>query len=111
MRPGNTAEAITPIIVARATGAHGIAMSGSAARSTACQEIERITSELAISASASAIQPGEAVISACPDTAQVQPRERERDQPGAQQHRQQRAASASARARGSRSPDILWCAH
>ena len=41
MRPGKTAEPITPIIVARITGAHGIAMRGSAARSTSCQEIAR----------------------------------------------------------------------
>ena len=34
IRPGNTAEAITPIIVARITGTHGMRVSGSAARST-----------------------------------------------------------------------------
>ncbi len=45
IRPGNTAEAITPIIVARTTGAQRIGVSGSAARSVSCQEIERITSE------------------------------------------------------------------
>ena len=58
MRPGNTAEAITPIIVARTTGGQRIALSGSAARSTWCQETERNTSEMPISTSASAIQPG-----------------------------------------------------
>ena len=66
MRPGNTAEAITPIIVARMTGAQRIGASGSAARSIACQEIERNSSENAISTSANTIQPGVAVISAWP---------------------------------------------
>ena len=47
-----------------ATSAIGV--SGSAARSAWCQETERSSSESAISASASAIQPGVAVISACP---------------------------------------------
>ena len=65
-RPGKTAEPITPIIVARTTGGQRIGVSGSAARSTSCQEIERSSSESAISASASTIQPGVAVIRACP---------------------------------------------
>ena len=58
MRPGNTADAITPIIVARITGAHGICVSGNAARNIACQATERDSRESAISASASTIQPG-----------------------------------------------------
>ena len=66
MRPGKTAEAITPIIVARTTGGQRIGVSGSAARSVWCQETERSTSEGAISTSASTIQPGVAVISAWP---------------------------------------------
>ena len=61
MRPGNTAEAITPIIVARPTGNQLIGVSGSAARSVWYQETERNTSDSAISPSASAIQPGVAV--------------------------------------------------
>ena len=66
MRPGTTAEAITPIIVARVTASQGIGVSGSAARSVSCQEIERSTSEHAISTNASATQPGLAVIRAWP---------------------------------------------
>ena len=66
MRPGNTAEAITPIIVARTTGGQRITLSGRAARSTCCQETERSPSERAISSSESAIQPGLAVIRAWP---------------------------------------------
>ena len=66
MRPGNTAEAITPIIVARTTGAQPIGVSGSAARSVSCQEAERSSSDSAISTSASATQPGVAVIRAWP---------------------------------------------
>ena len=65
-RPGRSAEAITPIIVARTTGAHRIGVSGRAARSVSCQEIERSSSDSAISASASAIHPGVAVIRAWP---------------------------------------------
>ena len=66
MRPGNTAEPITPIIVARITGAHATSVSGSAARSTSCQEPARSSSESPISASASTIQPGCAEVSALP---------------------------------------------
>ena len=66
MRPGTTAEAITPIIVARTTGAQAIGVSGSAARSVWCQETERSSSDSAISTSASTIQPGVAVIRAWP---------------------------------------------
>ncbi len=66
IRPGRTAEAITPIIVARTTGPHGIGVSGSAARSVWCQETARISIASDISTSASAIHPGEAVTSACP---------------------------------------------
>ena len=66
MRPGNTAEAITPIIVARATTIQPIRASGRAARSASYQETERSSSESPISASASMIQPGVAVIRACP---------------------------------------------
>ena len=66
MRPGNTAEAITPIMVARTTGGQRITLSGRAARRTCCQETERSTSEAPISSSESAIQPGLAVIRACP---------------------------------------------
>ncbi len=64
--PGKTAEPITPIIVARITGGQRIGVSGSAARSTSCQEIARIKSESLISANAAATQPGLAVTSACP---------------------------------------------
>ena len=60
------AEAITPIIVARTTAAQPIGVSGSAARSVSCQETERSSSEDAISTSASATQPGVAVIRAWP---------------------------------------------
>ena len=63
-RPWNTAEAITPIIVARITGTHLIGVSGSAARSVWCHEDARRNSESIISATASAIQPGVAVVSA-----------------------------------------------
>ena len=66
MRPGNTAEPITPIIVARITGGHATSVSGSAARSTSCQEPARSNSESPISASASTIQPGSAEVSALP---------------------------------------------
>jgi hypothetical protein len=65
-RPGKTAEPSTPIIVARITGGQGTGMSGSAARSSACQEIARITSDVAISASASTTQAKSTVESACP---------------------------------------------
>ena len=61
IRPGNTAEAITPIIAARITAGHGICVSGRAARSVSCQDAARNTSDSAISASASTIQPGLAV--------------------------------------------------
>ena len=65
-RPGTIAEPSTPIIVARTTALHGIGVSGSAARSVWCQEIERISIASDISASDSTIQPGEAVTSAWP---------------------------------------------
>ena len=46
IRPGNTAEAITPIIVARTTGGQrNRRVRASAARSVCCQETERSTSD------------------------------------------------------------------
>ena len=65
MRPGNKAEAITPIIVARTTGAHAMCVVGSAARRVWCQENERMNSDSPIRTSAKAIHPGDAVMSAC----------------------------------------------
>src|SRR4051812_2636770 len=65
-RPGKTAEAMTPIIVARRTVFQGIGVRGSAARRICCQETKRRTIESAINKSASAIQPGLALTSACP---------------------------------------------
>jgi hypothetical protein len=66
MRPGKTAEAITPIIVARTTGVSPIGVSGSAARSVSCQAIARRSSDRPINANASTIHPGVAVIRAWP---------------------------------------------
>ena len=66
MRPGNTAEAITPIIVALATANQPTSASGRAARSASCQEIDRSTSDSAIKTNASAIHPGFACSSVCP---------------------------------------------
>ena len=60
-RPGNTAEPITPIIVARTTEGQAICVSGRAARSVCCQEIERHSRDRAISSSDSATHPGLAV--------------------------------------------------
>ncbi len=62
--PGRTAEAITPIIVARATGASGMGVRGRAARRTARQESARRKSESIIRANAATIQPGLAEIKA-----------------------------------------------
>jgi hypothetical protein len=55
---------MTPIIVARITEAHGIRVSGRAARSVCCQEIDRRNRDDPISTSARATQPGLAVIKA-----------------------------------------------
>jgi hypothetical protein len=66
MRPGKTAEPITPIIVARITGSHGIGVRGSAARRSACQEIARMSSAAPVSASARTIQAKSTVASAWP---------------------------------------------
>ena len=54
----STAEAITPIIVARATGASETGVSGKAALSTARQERARKKSESIIRANAATIHPG-----------------------------------------------------
>ncbi len=65
-RPGSTAEAMTPIIVARITANQLSAVCGNAARSVSYQDTERSTSESPISATASTIHQGSALISACP---------------------------------------------
>ena len=81
MRPGNTAEAITPIIVARTTAPQPIGASGSAARSVSCQETERSTSESAISSKRQHDPAGRGGDQGVADAVQVQARQREHDEP------------------------------